>query len=87
MLHVLNGAINRPLRDAKLLDQAIKAVVELDREDLLISRATRIHWDPKHTRRVKREFRKKYHVELGARIIEATKGSYREFLLGMFRED
>ena len=84
---MLNGAVNRPLRDAKLMDQAIRAVVEQNREDLLISRATRIHWDHRHMRRVKREFKKKYHVDIGARIAETTSGSYREFLLRMFREE
>lgn len=87
LLHILNGAVDKPLRDAKLLDQAINAVVEESREDLLISRATRIHWDAKHLRRVKKVFKKKYGITVGARIVAVTKGSYREFLLRMLRED
>jgi hypothetical protein len=79
--------VDKPLRDAKLLDQAINAVVEESREDLLISRATRIHWDTKHLRRVKKVFKKKYGVSVGDRIVAVTKGSYREFLLRMLRED
>lgn len=87
LLHILNGAVNKPLRDAKLLDQAITAVLEQDREDLLISRATRIHWDPQYLQQVKRVFKKKYRVEMGKRVREATRGSYMEFLLRMLRED
>ncbi|KAI5806933.1 hypothetical protein EDC01DRAFT_742697 [Geopyxis carbonaria] len=86
LLHVLNGAVDKPLRDAKLLDQAITAVLEENREDLLISRATRIHWDPKHLELVKRAFRKKYRKDLGVRIKEAARGSYQDFLLRMVRE-
>jgi hypothetical protein len=62
-------------------------VVEESREDLLISRATRIHWDAKHLRRVKKVFRKKYGASVGTRVVAVTKGSYREFLLRMLRED
>jgi len=63
------------------------AVVEQSREDLLISRTTRIHWDPKHLRRVKKVFKKKYGASVGARVVAVTKGSFREFLLRMLRED
>jgi hypothetical protein len=87
LLHILNGLIDRPLRDAKLLDQAITAVTEQNREDLLISRATRVHWDVKHLRRVKSVFRKKYRVDVGERIRDVEKGSYLEFLLKMMREE
>ncbi|KAI5840877.1 hypothetical protein BZA05DRAFT_466529, partial [Tricharina praecox] len=87
LLHILSGVTDRPLRDAKLLQQALVAVVEQSREDLLISRATRIHWDPRHLRRVKKVFKKKYGVSVGAKVVEVAKGSFREFLLRMLRED
>lgn len=86
LLHILNGAVNKGLRDAKLLEQAIRAVDEDNREDLLISRATRIHWDPTHLRAVKRAFAKKYHESVGDRIKSVARGSYAEFLLQMMRE-
>lgn len=84
---MLNGAVDKPLRDAKLLDQAFTALVKDGREDLLISRATRMHWDYKHMRRVKRAFKKKFRVTVGQRIEDSTRGSFREFLLRMFDED
>jgi len=87
LLHILNGLVDKPLRDAKLLDQAITAVTEQNREDLLISRTTRIHWDVKHLGRVKSVFKRKYRADVGARIKDVEKGSYLEFLLKMMRED
>ncbi|TGZ80274.1 Annexin [Ascodesmis nigricans] len=87
LLHVLAGATNAPLRDAKLLDQAITAAIEDRREDLLISRATRVHWDVAHLKRVKNAFRRKYGVELGERIRAATRGGYQEMLVRMVREE
>jgi hypothetical protein len=69
------------------LDQAITAAVEQGREDLLITRACRMHWEIKHLNRVKRAFKKKFRISVGERILHATKGSYREFLLRMLRED
>lgn len=79
--------MDKPLRDAKLLEQAIRAVKEENREDLLISRATRIHWDPRHLRNVKRAFGKKFQVNVGDRIRDVARGSYMEFLLRMLREN
>lgn len=86
-MHILNGAADKPLRDAKLLEQAMTAQLQDNREDLLISRATRIHWDPRHLRNVKRAYRKKYRKAVGDRLREVTSGSYLEFLLKMMRED
>ncbi|KAG0637762.1 hypothetical protein HOY80DRAFT_971175, partial [Tuber brumale] len=46
LLHTINGAVDKPLRDAKLLAQTITALVEQDHGDLLISRMVRVHWNP-----------------------------------------
>lgn len=83
--HILNGAINKPARDALLLRHAIKDVAEKNKDDdlryeLLISRLVRLHWDKAHLLRVKKEYVEKYHVELQEDIEDATKGDFREFL-------
>jgi hypothetical protein len=64
LAHVLNGALNRPMRDALLLHQAIAETSPSsassspspsktrDRAELLISRCVRLHWDPRHMERV-----------------------------------
>ena len=61
LLHVVNGALNRPMRDAIYLHQAIaECEPGRDRAELLISRLVRLHWDPEHLERVKREYLKTY---------------------------
>lgn len=87
LTHILHGATQKALRDAKLLEQAITAVREQSREDLLISRATRIHWDPRHLEEVKIMFRKKYRVDLGTRLREVSNKEFGEFLVRMMREN
>lgn len=87
LLHVINGAIDKPLRDAKLLEQAISALVESGREDLLISRSVRVHWDQYHLERVKQTFKKKFKIDLGERMRDAVvDGIFEDFLVRMVRD-
>ncbi|KAK6008559.1 hypothetical protein QM012_000462 [Aureobasidium pullulans] len=88
--HILNGAINRPARDALLLHHALSDITSHNkteelRYELLISRLLRIHWDHIHFTRVKREFAEKYHKELERAVEEATKGDFREFVYEVCR--
>jgi len=83
--HILNGAINRPARDALLLHHAISDITSHNtheelRYELLISRLMRVHWEHTHFARVKREYVDKYRKELEHDIEDATKGDLREFL-------
>ena len=86
---MLNGALNRPMRDAILLHQAIDEFTPqaktpapnapkpaTGRAELLISRVVRLHWEPKHLEKVKREYEKRYN-ETVARAIA------RDVLAGM----
>ncbi|MCJ1376083.1 hypothetical protein MMC20_007321 [Loxospora ochrophaea] len=59
LAHILNGVLNRPVRDALLIHQAL-AETSKDRNELLISRLVRFHWEPKHLERVKAEYKRKY---------------------------
>ena len=52
------------MRDALLLHQAINESTGKDRAELLISRLVRLHWEPKHMERVKREYEKRYGKEV-----------------------
>ncbi len=66
LAHILNGALNRPMRDALLLHQAIAETAPgRERAELLISRAVRLHWDPRHMERVKRVYEERYGVDVG----------------------
>ncbi|CAD0109924.1 unnamed protein product, partial [Aureobasidium uvarum] len=83
--HILNGAINRPARDALLLRHAIDDISSHNRDEelryeLLISRLMRVHWDHAHLSRVKREYAEKYRKNLEHDIEDATKGDFREFM-------
>ncbi|KAL5041264.1 hypothetical protein BDW71DRAFT_212290 [Aspergillus fruticulosus] len=57
LAHILNGAINRPMRDALLLHQALRASRSgAERPELLISRLVRLHWEPHYLENVKNQF-------------------------------
>ena len=63
LAHVLNGALNRPMRDALLLHQAISETAPgKERAELLISRLVRLHWEPKHLEKVKTQYEARYRV-------------------------
>lgn len=95
--HVLNGALNRPARDAMLLRHALLDLQEPPAErsssptkharqqrwDLLISRLVRLHWEPKHLRVVKREYKEKYGKYVEEDIEDACRGDFGEFCLAL----
>ena len=71
LAHILNGAINRPMRDAMLLHQALRESRSgRERSELLISRLVRLHWEPRHLDQVKTEYRRRYHERLEEAIAE-----------------
>jgi annexin A7/11 len=69
------------------MEQALSALIESGREDLLISRCVRVHWDPYHLERVKQAYRKKFKVDLGKRMRDAVEdGNFEDFLVRMIRD-
>lgn len=82
LAHILNGVLNRPVRDALLLHQAL-AETSKDRTELLISRLVRYHWEPRHLERVKSEYYRKYSVRLEKDIEKGTKGDFCNFCLSL----
>ncbi|KAJ6264188.1 Annexin-B12 [Drechslerella dactyloides] len=85
LLHVLNGVLNKPARDARLLEESMKGVGT--RDDLLVARLVRIHWDPDHMAAVKDAYKAKYGMSLKERIQNECSGSYQEFLINMIQVD
>ncbi|RFU75975.1 annexin anxc4 [Trichoderma arundinaceum] len=80
LAHILNGVINRPVRDALLLQHAITASRKDPlRRELLISRLVRFHWDSFHMQDVKKAYRERYGQDLQDAVREATSGEW-----GMF---
>ena len=84
LAHILNGVLNRPVRDALLLHQAL-AETSKDRTELLVSRLVRFHWEPKHLERVKAAYRQKYANRLEEDIADGTKGDFGEFVKQLCR--
>ncbi|KAF5027264.1 hypothetical protein F66182_637 [Fusarium sp. NRRL 66182] len=80
LAHILNGVINRPVRDALLVHHATSASRKDGlRRELLISRLVRYHWDPHHMRAVKQAYRERYGRGMGDAVRDATSGEW-----GMF---
>lgn len=79
LTYIVDGALNKVARDARLLEDAMAGIGT--KNDLLISRLVRIHWDPQHLAAVKREYFNIYHRDLGARIKGETSGNYERMLL------
>ncbi|PGG98855.1 hypothetical protein AJ80_09451 [Polytolypa hystricis UAMH7299] len=90
LAHILNGALNRPMRDALLLHQAIaESGTGRDRAELLISRLVRMHWEPRHMERVKSEFRRRYRQSIEDAIEEEVmhkgRSDWAEFCVEMVK--
>ena len=69
MAHVVNGALNKSMRDALLLHQAIaETAPDKGRAERLISRVVRLHWDTKHLERVKGEYEARYGISVARAI-------------------
>ncbi|KAK4194302.1 hypothetical protein QBC40DRAFT_290983 [Triangularia verruculosa] len=80
LAHILNGVINKPMRDAMLLQHALKASKKDElRKELLISRLVRYHWDVNHMQQVKRAFREQYGQDLSDAVKEGTKDEWGAF--------
>ncbi|PBP18131.1 annexin ANXC4 [Diplocarpon rosae] len=90
LAHILNGVINKPVRDALLLHHALslsqsQSKSERDnlRTELLISRLVRYHWDRPHMELVKKAYRERYGVELQRAVREGTRGEWGLFCEGL----
>ena len=93
--YVLNGVINKPARDALLIDHALREfssketaisssdVVKEPRYELLISRLVRLHWDWAHMLRVKESYYARYQRSMEEGIRNATEGDFSAFCLSL----
>ena len=82
LAHIINGVLNKPVRDALLLHQALSETSH-DRSDLLVSRLVRFHWEPRHMERIKIAYKQKYDTRLERAIEEGTKGEFRNFCVAL----
>jgi hypothetical protein len=80
LAHILNGIINKPVRDALLVHHALSlSKSDNIRTELLISRLVRYHWDRPHMEAVKREYKIRYGVDMQKAVAEGTKGEWGQF--------
>ncbi|KAL6713523.1 hypothetical protein ACLMJK_008988 [Lecanora helva] len=79
LAHILNGVLNRPVRDALLLHQALEETSK-DRSDLLVSRLVRFHWEPNHMEKIKLAYKQKYGERLETAIDEGTRAARKALL-------
>lgn len=84
LAHILNGVLNKPVRDALLIHQALDETSK-DRSDLLVSRLVRFHWEPRHMERIKVAYKQKYGERLESAIHEGTKGEFGDFCMALCR--
>lgn len=73
LAHILNGVINKPVRDALLIHHALTTSKRDElRRELLISRLVRFHWDGHHMVAIKAAYRSRYNKDMQEAIREAT---------------
>ncbi|KAF4542744.1 uncharacterized protein LTHEOB_7474 [Lasiodiplodia theobromae] len=81
-LHLtLVRALNRPMAEAELLEDAMAGAGTHDRH--LIDRVVRVHWDRGFKEAVKQAYRAKYGKDLRKRIEGETRGDYERLLVAM----
>ena len=83
LLLIINRATDRTMTDAVQLEDAMKGVGTKD--DLLMNRVARIHWDRAHMDQVRRAYQFRYKKDLIARIKGETRGDQENLLVAMLQ--
>ncbi|KAJ0424907.1 hypothetical protein BJY00DRAFT_275506 [Aspergillus carlsbadensis] len=81
LLHILRTALDPALRDAVLLEECMKGMGTKD--ERLVVRVVRVHWDRQHLENVKRAYQSKYKQDLVKRVRGETSGDYQRLLVAM----
>lgn len=81
LLYIIDGALNKPLRDAKLLEDSMKGLGT--RDDLLISRLVRVRWNRAHFDQVKAAYKAEYGKDLQQRVKGETSGDYGRMMVAL----
>lgn len=84
LLMQLRTGVDKAMRDAQLLEDAMAGAGTKD--ELLVSRVVRAHWDRAHMQNVKGAYRHRFHKDLGARIRGETSGDYEKLMLACIGE-
>lgn len=81
LLHMLQTALDPAMRDALLLEDCMKGMGTKDEK--LVVRAVRVHWNRAHLEQVKGAYRHKYKTELAARVRGETSGDYGRLMVAL----
>lgn len=81
LLHMLRTALDPAMRDADLLEECMKGMGTKDEK--LVTRIVRAHWNRGHLEQVKGAYRHKYKTELVARVRGETSGDYQRLMVAM----
>jgi annexin A7/11 len=79
LLHAVEGAIDRAVRDANLLEASMAGLGTKD--ERLAYRIVRMHWDRQHMQRVKQVYAQLHHKDLIKRIKGETSGDFERILI------
>lgn len=71
-------ATDRAMSDATQLEDAMKGMGTKD--ELLVQRVVRAHWNRQHLEQVKGAYRHKFKTDLVQRVKGETSGNYRELM-------
>lgn len=80
LLH-LKRAVDKPLAEAELLEDAMAGLGTKD--NLLVDRVVRNHWNRQHMNNVKIAYRNKYKRDLSQRIKGETRGDYERLMVAL----
>ena len=81
LVQMVRAGSDRAMRDAILLEDSMAGLGTKD--EMLISRVVRCHWDRQHTGQVKGAYKVKYGKDLVQRIKGETSGDYQKILVAM----
>lgn len=79
LLLIVQRACDRAMSDAVLLEDSMKGIGTKD--DLLVNRVVRVHWDRSHMDQVKRAYQHRYKKSLIDRIRGETRGDQERLLV------
>lgn len=83
LVQMVRCGADRAMRDAINLEHAMAGVGTKD--DLLVTRVVKIHWNPAHVAQVKGAYKVRYGRDLIGRVKSETSGDYERCLIAMLQ--
>jgi annexin A7/11 len=79
LLLMTNRALDRAMADAVQLEETMKGIGTKD--ELLVNRAVRVHWDKAHLDQVRKAYMHRYKRDLIGRVKGETRGDFEKLLV------